>query len=352
VQNLTVKNVVLAFVALNVLSVVTTPLMFTNMTAVSTVEDSARSAEIKSDHNEMVRRLSIDQGPASPSKQPAVIKVLDLPDSEKLRFNETSFVDLGWRQTAGQGGEWVGHIGSDTEYLPLSAEQIAGILKEAQLKGLPLPPVPRAVTPSPETPGNKPANAPPAAEEIDRAISEALRNMEIAFADFGRQTAAGKGAEWIGEIGSDTENLPFSSEHIAGLLEDDLQPLALPPVPPAATPQEEPAAAPPAPNGIDLLGFIPILLGIFVMMYIRYRITRATLDAAQSATGMVQRALSDLLSSLKPTAPAKPIATQAAAANDYSPDALKAAVKKTDNKKKGTVVRPAPGLFGFLSGAR
>ncbi|MBA4132553.1 MAG: hypothetical protein C0519_14155 [Hyphomicrobium sp.] len=346
-QNLTVKNVVLAFVALNVISVVTTPLMFTNMTAVSTVQEAARSAERKATHDEMVRRLSKDQGQASQSKQPAVVKVLDLPDSETLRFNETTFVDLGWRQTAGHNGEWVGHIGSDAEYLPLSAEQIAGILKEAQLKSLPLPPAPRAVTT-----GGEPATAPPAAEEIDLAVSESLRNIEKAFGDFDRQPAAGKGAEWVDQLGSDAENLPFSSDHIAGLLKDDLQPLALPPVPPAVTPREKPAPAPPASNGIDLLGFIPILLGIFFMMYIRYRITRATLDAAQSATGMIQRALSDLFSSSKATAPAKPIATQAAAANDYSPAAVKAAVKKSDNKKKGTVVRPAPGLFGFLSGAR
>jgi anti-sigma factor RsiW len=55
---------------------------------------------------------------------------------------------------------------------------------------------------------------------------------------------------------------------------------------------------------------------------------------------------------LKPAAPAKPIATQAAALNDYSPATVSAAVKKSDTKKKGTVVRPAPGLLGFLAGAR
>jgi hypothetical protein len=346
VQHLTFKNVVLAFVALNVLSVVTTPLMFTNMPVVSTVQGSARSAELKSNHDAMVRRLSKDQGPAAQPQRPAVVKVLDLPDSETLRFNETTFVDLGWRQTAGQSGEWVGHIGSDAEYLPLSAEQIAGILKEAQLKSLPLPPVSRD-----ETTGDKPATAPPAPEEIDLAVSEALRNIEKTFGDLGKAPAAEKDGAWVGAIGSDTEDLPFTADHIAGLLKDDLQPLALPPVPPAVTPREKPAPAPPASKGIDLLGFIPILLGIFFMMYIRYRITRATLDAAQSATGMIQRALSDLFASREKATKAQTASTHVIATRAPAPIPTSGHVQPR-TQRSSTVVRPAHGLFGFLTGAR
>jgi hypothetical protein len=209
-----------------------------------------------------VRSRPKDQVPDARPKQPAVVKVLDLPDSETLRFNETTFVDLGWRQTARQRGEWVGHIGSDTEYLPLNAEQIAGILREAQLKTLPPPPVPRAVTP-----------------------------------------------------------------------------------------REKPAPASPAPKGIDLLGFIPILLGIVFMMYIRYRITQATWDAAQSATGMVQRALSDLLTPKKSKTKPQVGSTQVIAGRASGPVATTGTVKRPITRSS-TVVRPSAGLFGMWSRAR
>lgn len=134
VHNLTVKNVIFAAVIMYVTSVIVkVPQTFTNVTAATSTINSVSAPGIKA-------------APAAKpeARQTPVVKILDLPDTETLRLNDTTFVDLGWRRTADQGGEWVGHIGSDTEYLPLNSDQIAGMLKEAQLKALPLPPISRA----------------------------------------------------------------------------------------------------------------------------------------------------------------------------------------------------------------
>lgn len=348
-NNLSIKNLFIAFVALNLFSLVLMPRLPDGMPAAGTFSSSSRNQApdpSSTAAQDAASRHLAARGPTRTQRQPStVVKVLDLPDSEALRFGDNTFVDLGWRQTAGKGGEWVGHIGSGTEYVPLNADQIAGILKEAQLKSLPLPPAPRA-----ETPSNKPATAPPAPEEIDLAVSEALRNIEKNFADFGRQAADGNGGERVGQVGSDSENLPFSSDHIAGLLKDDLQPLTLPPVPRAVTPREKPATVPPASKGIDLLGFIPMLMGIFFMMYIRYRITHATLEAAQGAAGLAQRALSQILSAAKAKAPAAPAASKAATVRAPIPVGMSAPIKNAS--RSSTVVRPAPGLFGIMMRSR
>lgn len=310
-QHLTFKNMVLAFLSLNVISAFVINSQFRDTQVVSQPHDRLQSPKAPS------------SAPEIPLKQPEIVKVLDLPDSETLRFNETTFVDLGWRQTLEKGGEWVGHIGSGTEYLPLNAGQIAGMLKEAQLKSLPLPPVARA-------PGDRK-----------------------------RQQMAGKSVEAVGHNAPDIEHVQLSGEHISGLL-DDLQPLALPPAPPAViprsettppeTPAVEPKTAPSTPKGINLLNFIPVMLGIFFMMYVRYRITQATLDAAQNAAGTAQRALSQFFSAAKASVPVTPAAPKTAAVRSPFPVSTSAPVKKTS--RSSTVVRPAPGLFGLWSRAR
>ena len=249
-QHLTIKNLVLSFLALNLFSAVALHSQLKTVGSVSAPHEAARPAKAK---------------PATPDlrhRQPDIVKVLDLPDNETLRFNETTFVDLGWRQTDQNGGEWVGHIGSDTEYIPLNAEQITGMLKEAQLKSLPPPPAPR----------------------VD-------------------------------------------------------------------APRTGPKEAPPPPEAINLLSYIPMLLGIFVMLYIRYRIIQATLDAAQSATGLVQRALSDLFSSRTKATQAQPAATGVVASRAPAPATTNGHFQ-TRTKRSNTVVRPAAGLFGMWSRAR
>lgn len=225
-------------------------------------QGQAGDTQGKSTHETTTRRPPGTHRTHPEAKPQPVVKVLDLPDSETLRLNDTTFVDLGWRQTDEKGGEWVGHIGSDTEYVPLNAEQITGMLKEAQLKSLPPPPAP----------------------------------------------------------------------HVA-------------------TPRTVPKEAPPPPEAINLLSYIPMLLGIFVMLYIRYRIIQATLDAAQSATGLVQRALSDLFSSRTKATQAQPAATGVVASRAPAP-ATTNGHSQTRTKRSNTLVRPAAGLFGMWSRAR
>ena len=69
----------------------------------------------------------------------AIVKVLDLPQVPALSRNG-QHVDLGYKFNSGSGGEWVGYIGSDTEYLQLKPESLSLMLALAGLKEP--PPVP------------------------------------------------------------------------------------------------------------------------------------------------------------------------------------------------------------------
>jgi len=266
VQNLTVKNIVLAVLALTIFYGVINLRPPGETHALGTFSNvsqgQARDTQGKSTHETETRRPARSHRTHPEPKHPPVVKVLELPDSEALRLTENTFVDLGWRHSAKNGGEWVGHIGSDTEYVPLNAEQITGMLKEAQLKSLPPPP----------------------------------------------------------------------ARH-------------------PAPPRSEPKEAPPPPEAINLLSYMPMLLGIFVMLYIRYRIIQATLDAAQSATGLVQRALSDLFSSRTKATKAQLAATGVIASRAPAPATTSGHIQ-TRTKRSSTVVRPAAGLFGMWSRAR
>ncbi|MGQ0457640.1 MAG: hypothetical protein ACT4OU_11320 [Hyphomicrobium sp.] len=69
-----------------------------------------------------------------------VVKVLDLPDTPMFRRPDGRYVDLGWRFTAGDSGEWVGYVGSSSQFLRLSQEALSGMMLVAGRKELPPPP--------------------------------------------------------------------------------------------------------------------------------------------------------------------------------------------------------------------
>jgi hypothetical protein len=50
----------------------------------------------------------------------AVVLVKDLPNKPELRRDDGKYVDLGYHFTR-TGGEWVGYVGSSTQYLALES---------------------------------------------------------------------------------------------------------------------------------------------------------------------------------------------------------------------------------------
>ncbi len=69
----------------------------------------------------------------------AIVKVLDLPDIPQLRRADGRHMDLGYK-FSGSSGEWVGYIGSDSQYLALPTGAAENLAKLAGLDDL--PPVP------------------------------------------------------------------------------------------------------------------------------------------------------------------------------------------------------------------
>lgn len=69
-----------------------------------------------------------------------IVKVLDLPDTPSLRSRDDRHVDLGWLWKRDGSGEWVGYVGSPTEYVPMKAEHLPIVMQIAGLSAL--PPVP------------------------------------------------------------------------------------------------------------------------------------------------------------------------------------------------------------------
>lgn len=77
----------------------------------------------------------------SSNKKPiGVVKVADLPNTADFQREDGSYVDLGWRYVGETGGEWVGYIGSDDNYLTVSPDQLTTIMQIAGLTTLPEPP--------------------------------------------------------------------------------------------------------------------------------------------------------------------------------------------------------------------
>ena len=74
------------------------------------------------------------------SKPTKVLKVVELPNIAEFQRDDGRYVDLGWRFVGATGGEWVGYIGTDTDYLTVSPEQLTAIMQIAGITKLPEPP--------------------------------------------------------------------------------------------------------------------------------------------------------------------------------------------------------------------
>jgi hypothetical protein len=77
---------------------------------------------------------------ATTGKPVKVLKVVDLPNVAEFQRDDGSYVDLGWRFVGTTGGEWVGYIGTESDYLTVSPEQLTAIMQIAGLESLPEPP--------------------------------------------------------------------------------------------------------------------------------------------------------------------------------------------------------------------
>lgn len=67
-------------------------------------------------------------------------RVLDLPDIPALLREDGRYIDLGYLHRRSGEGEWIGHIGSSSEFVKLSERQLKQLL---MIAGVPeLPPVP------------------------------------------------------------------------------------------------------------------------------------------------------------------------------------------------------------------
>lgn len=69
-----------------------------------------------------------------------IVKVRDLPDTPLFQRPDGRYVDLGYRFTSGDAGEWVGYVGSSSKYLPLSESALKGMMMVAGMSELPPPP--------------------------------------------------------------------------------------------------------------------------------------------------------------------------------------------------------------------
>ena len=66
-----------------------------------------------------------------------IVKVLDLPKIPELRRKDGRFIDLGYKFNSWSGGDWIGYLGSDREFLPLQPEGLQAIMTVANLRELP-----------------------------------------------------------------------------------------------------------------------------------------------------------------------------------------------------------------------
>lgn len=69
-----------------------------------------------------------------------LIKVLELPRIAMLKRSDGQYVDLGYKFYSWSGGDWIGYIGSESEYLPMTPEKLQVLMVVAGLKEL--PPIP------------------------------------------------------------------------------------------------------------------------------------------------------------------------------------------------------------------
>ena len=57
-----------------------------------------------------------------------LVKVLEMPRIQELRRPDGQYVDLGYKFNSWSGGDWVGYIGSDSEYLTLNPGDLEAML--------------------------------------------------------------------------------------------------------------------------------------------------------------------------------------------------------------------------------
>lgn len=69
-----------------------------------------------------------------------LVLVKELPRIPALLRKDGIYIDLGYKFNSASGGEWVGHIGSDSEYVSLPEPQLQMLMRVAGMKEL--PPVP------------------------------------------------------------------------------------------------------------------------------------------------------------------------------------------------------------------
>lgn len=69
-----------------------------------------------------------------------IVKVMELPDVPMLRRNDGAYVDLGYRWGDAGLSEWIGYIGSDSEYVPLTPALRETVMMAAGIEQMPQPP--------------------------------------------------------------------------------------------------------------------------------------------------------------------------------------------------------------------
>ncbi|MDH3743262.1 MAG: hypothetical protein OER56_16855 [Hyphomicrobiales bacterium] len=74
-----------------------------------------------------------------PAKDP-VVKVIELPDTEELKFEDGVYIDIGYLHHSSSTGEWVGYLGSGTQYLSLSEDRLKQLMQAGNVAKLPPPP--------------------------------------------------------------------------------------------------------------------------------------------------------------------------------------------------------------------
>ena len=83
------------------------------------------------------RRVKLMAAMPAEERFERVLKVLDLPDTPPFVARGGGYFDLGYLLRIDGTGEWVGHVGSKTRYIPLGPESLAYVMEQAGLESLP-----------------------------------------------------------------------------------------------------------------------------------------------------------------------------------------------------------------------
>jgi hypothetical protein len=83
------------------------------------------------------RSFPVPLPPIPGLRSEVVVLVKELPRTEALRRADGRYIDLGFKFHSGTGGEWVGYLGSSSEYLPLDDRKLTVLMSIAGLAELP-----------------------------------------------------------------------------------------------------------------------------------------------------------------------------------------------------------------------